>query len=552
MKKCCFLVLYFFFLPIYTYGQVYPKNFFRSPVDIKVAIAGTFGELRKNHFHSGIDIKTKQKINIPIYAIQDGYVSRIKVSSFGFGKTVYINHENGFTSVYAHLENFADIIEMRAQEEHYKKEKFEINFHLPKNEIKIKKGELIGFSGNTGSSTAPHLHFEIRDTKTQKIINPMLFGFPILDITHPVINSILIYHKNGTKEVLKTEKIKSGTYQIFEDVEIKDFFNIGVNTVDFLDAAPNKCGVYSIELYVNDTIFFRNKMESFSFNETKYINSHIDYEYYINNGVKFQKCFLEKNNKLSTNQTIKYDYIGTSLKEGRHNIKIIVKDSYLNSTSLTFQVNLTKENLEIKKEKPKDYINSQQVFEFKNDDIEIYIPNNSLYKDYPFGYQKDIDSLLTYPIYKIFDDSIPSHKPFIISIKIDSLKSDLRRKAIIVRLENDKMNYIKSKWQENKIIGQSNNFGKFTILIDSIKPIITIEEISNDFILVKIKDELSGIKKYRGEIDGKWVLMEYDFKTDILKYKRENERKNKNQILNLSVTDKVGNTQNLDIHFKND
>ena len=173
---------------------------------MKIAIAGTFGELRNNHFHSGIDIKTKQKKYIPIYATQDGYVSRIKVSTYGFGKALYINHEQGFTTVYAHLEEFQEQIQQKALEEHYRQELYEIDFSLKENEIEVKKGDTIGFSGNTGSSTAPHLHFEIRETKTQKVINPMLFGLPILDTSFPIINSILIYYEDGGKKSFDLKK----------------------------------------------------------------------------------------------------------------------------------------------------------------------------------------------------------------------------------------------------------------------------------------------------------------------------------------------------------
>ena len=215
MKNVLLTLFIWLLCTFLNYSQInYPQDFFISPVDIKIAIAGTFGELRNNHFHSGIDIKTKQQKNIPIYASQSGYISRIKVSSFGFGKALYMNHEKGFTTVYAHLDRFSDKIQQFAIKEHYKKENYEIDFSFKKEEIFIKQGELIGYSGNTGSSTGPHLHFEIRDTKTQQILNPMLFGLPILDRTHPIINSILIYHNEHRKELIQVEKIDNETYHI--------------------------------------------------------------------------------------------------------------------------------------------------------------------------------------------------------------------------------------------------------------------------------------------------------------------------------------------------
>ena len=544
----------FTFLSFTVFGQnEYPKDFFANPVEFKMSIAGTFGELRSNHFHSGIDIKTKQKINIPIHASQDGYVSRIKVSTYGFGKALYINHPNGFTTVYAHLERFNHNIQTKTKSKQYEKESFEIDFGLSSNEIRVKKGEIIGFSGNTGSSTAPHLHFEIRNTKTQKVINPMLFGLPILDRTYPIINSILIYHDNDKKELIETKRISDNQYELAYKPAISNPFNIAINTYDLLDAAPNKNGVYAIELYVNDSLYFSNEMTTFSFSETRYINSHIDYEYYRNNGLKFQKCFLELNNQISTNQKHTKYKIGQLSTTNEYTIKIIVKDSYENSSILNFKINITNSKGEkyIKNDTltTEPTINAQQVFEFKHDEFEIYIPNNSLYKNYPFKYEKIIDSLMTFPTYQILHDSIPSHKSFIVSIKSSELPVELREKALIGRILDSDIHCIKSQWKENKIIGKSNKFGAFSIVIDTIKPNIEYEDIQDNSIQFQISDELSGIKKYRGEIDGHWILMEYDFKTKLLKYDFQQPPKQKKQMLNLSVSDYAGNTESINIEF---
>ena len=548
------IILTVILLTLTTYSQnEYPKDFFANPVDFKMAIAGTFGELRSNHFHSGIDIKTKQKINLPIYASQDGYISRIKVSTRGFGKALYINHPNGFTTVYAHLERFEGKIQEKTEKKQYEIESFEIDFSLKNNELTVKKGEVIGYSGNTGSSTAPHLHFEIRNTKSQKVINPMLFGLPILDRTHPIINSILVYHNNGKKERIDANKIKNNEYKLAYHPKVFGPFNISINTFDLLDAAPNKNGVYSIELYVDDSLYFANTMNTFAFSETRYINSHIDYEYYTNHGEKFQKCFLDANNQISTNQKHTKARIGEISNNSKHAIKIIVKDSYKNSSTLHFDIDVLN-NQEIQDEKNEiitreSIINSKQVFEFKDEEFEIYIPNHSLYKNHPFKYEKIIDSLMTWPIYQILHDSIPSHKSFIISINASKLDVELREKALIGRLLNNDTHCIQSKWKENKIIGKSNKFGKFSVIVDTVKPIILYNQIKDNSIQFKISDELSGIKKYRGEIDGKWILMEYDFKTDLLKYDFKELPQKKIRKLVLSVTDHANNTETKKIEF---
>ena len=548
MKKQNTLLL-ILWLALISNGQTeYPKNFFSSPIKMKIAIAGTFGELRNNHFHSGIDIKTKQKKYIPIYATQDGYVSRIKVSTYGFGKALYINHEQGFTTVYAHLEEFQEQIQQKALEEHYRQELYEIDFSLKENEIEVKKGDTIGFSGNTGSSTAPHLHFEIRETKTQKVINPMLFGLPILDTSFPIINSILIYYEDGGKKSFDLKKVNKKNYTITDTINVNGPFNIGVNAYDLLDAAPNKNGVYTIQLYLKDSLIFSNTMDMFAFYETKYINSHVDYEYHKNNGVKFQKCFLDPNNKISTNETSLNHPIGANLSNGTYNMKLVVGDSYENNSTLTFAVRFKKKK-ENTSQFNKNMINYQQVFEFQNEECKIYIPNNSLYRNHNFIFEKKMDSILPYPIYKVLDDSIPSHKSFIISIQAESLEKALRQKAMLAKHKNGRLNCIKSKWQENKIIGKSDEFGEFTIVIDTIKPIIQDLMQNNNSIQLKIEDELSGIKEYRGEIDGEWILMEYDYKTKTIKHTFETNSDQKNHQFTFTVSDKVGNTNTTTLNF---
>ena len=523
---------------------------FHPPIDAPFHLSGTFGEFR-SRFHTGIDFKGGE--GIKIFSIEDGYISRIEVSPYSYGKVVYITHPNGYSSVYAHLSKFSPDIEEYIKSEQYRSKSFTVKKFPKKDKIQIKRGELLGYSGNTGRSFGAHLHFEIRDTKSQKIINPMLFGLPILDRSEPIINSILIYFENGKKELKKVKKLSNDQYSLENNLIVTEPFNIAVSTIDILDAAPNKCGVYSIELYVNDSLFFFNEMTTFSFGETKYINSHIDYEYYKNNNIKMQKCFLDLNNKISTNKKHTSHPIGTFLKDGTHKITLIVKDSYQNTSSLEFYATFqTKSKTKKTHTLSSILINSKQVFEFKKDDCKIYIPNNSLYKDYLFTFKKTHESNMTYPIYTIMNDSIPSHRNFIISIEADSIEEGLRPYAIIGRFVDGEIQYVNSKWQDNTITGYSSYFGDFTIYIDTIKP--TIKDLSyynqsnhlmDNKITFQISDNVSGIDEYRAELDGNWILMEYDYKTGLIEHTIEQDNMIKKQTLTLSVSDKAGNTRNI-------
>ena len=184
-------------------AQHYPVNYFITPMDTPLYLSAPFGSLRDNHFHSGMDIRTFEKEGLPVYAVADGYVSRIKVSAVGYGKAVYINHPNGYTSVYAHLLKYEGAIANHIKSIHYLEQKFELDNFPTKDLIKIKKGEIIGWSGNSGGSTGPHLHFEIRDTKREESINPQLFGIPGVDLFKPTLKRLVIYALNNNRPVVQ-------------------------------------------------------------------------------------------------------------------------------------------------------------------------------------------------------------------------------------------------------------------------------------------------------------------------------------------------------------
>ena len=213
----------FLFLSVVTFCNAqspYPQNYFMSPLDITLVLSGSFAELRSNHFHSGLDIKTKGKVGFKTYASAEGYVSRIKISRYGYGKALYITHPNGYTTVYAHLQKFAPKIEAYVKKQQYKKETFELELFPKAEELKISSKEVIAYTGNTGGSGGPHLHFEIIDQQ-ERPINPMLFGFDIKDTTKPVVHELYGYplsegsHINGETSRVKIRIIKlpNGQYK---------------------------------------------------------------------------------------------------------------------------------------------------------------------------------------------------------------------------------------------------------------------------------------------------------------------------------------------------
>ena len=312
VENYCDLKLYFttFFLLFFYFGNAqkqYPTDYFSPPLKIPIILSGTFGELRSDHFHSGIDIKTQGKQGIPIYAPANGFVSRIKVSQYGFGKALYIEHPNGYTTVYAHIKKFAPTIQRYIKGIQYKKENYQTgNLFLKPDKFPLKKGEIIAYTGDTGSSGGPHLHYEIRNTKTEHIINPLLFGIDPKDDKSPTFQKLIAYPLNeqsrvnnsSLKSVISFKKVKDNNY-ISESITASGVIGFGISVFDRLSEALNKNGIYSLEMKVNGSTVYYHDVETFSFAESKYINLLIDYKHYKTYRDKVPKTHTVNANRLN-------------------------------------------------------------------------------------------------------------------------------------------------------------------------------------------------------------------------------------------------------------
>ena len=284
--------------------EKYPKNYFSKPVEIPLILSGNFGESRTNHFHSGIDIKTQSKEGLNIISSANGYVSRIKIAHGGFGKALYIDHYNGFTTVYGHLKKFNKEIEDYIKKIQYRRQSYEVDIYLNKNTINLKKNQIIAYSGNTGSSSGPHLHYEIRNTSNQKPLNPLLFGMDVKDTRRPEIKGLFVYTNiddNFDKIIPKKLKLKRINDSVFRTntINIKGKIGFGINVIDKQDLANNKNGVHKISTYLNKKLINSINFDGFLFEESILINTLIDYQHYINNKERILKLFKTSGNKLS-------------------------------------------------------------------------------------------------------------------------------------------------------------------------------------------------------------------------------------------------------------
>jgi len=540
----------------------YPTNYFRSPLDISLHLSGTFGELRNNHFHAGVDIKTKRRTGFPVYATADGYVSRIKVAIWGYGKVIYISHPNGYTSVYAHLSKFGDGIQEYVKNIQYQKESYETgNIYPAENEITVKKGQVIAFTGRTGGFVAPHLHYEIRDTKTEHIINPLLFGLKIKDSIAPRIKRLIAYpigegsriNRSVKKQTLAIKKDSLNNYRT-NRISASGSIGFGINVHDLLGKELNKNGVYSIEMKVNGKRHYYHDVETFSFAESKYINLLIDYPYFATYKNRIQKTFREKETKLSIYEDLVKDGF-VDVKEGfSYKVEIIAKDFKGNRSSVKIPIiGVKSESILLQEKDTTNYKILKNKFQkFTEGGVTVAFPKNTFYKDI------FIDFSVNGKLATIHKPTIPLNKSFTITFDSTMYRKSEVNNIYIANINNKKYPYYQNtRKREDKLFTTTKTLGKYTLLIDNELPKIYNLNFKNNnwvsklnYLTIKISDTQSGIKSYEAFIDDEWILMEYDVKKKKLSYNFSDKKLvGSKHIFKLVVSDNVGNTNTYNATF---
>lgn len=526
---------------------------YHPPLGIPLILASNFGELRPNHFHMGLDFKTNSRTGYKIYSIEEGYVSRVKISPYGYGKAIYIDHPNGITSVYGHCSVFKGEIDSIVRAAQLRETNYAVEIFPEKNSIKIKKGQVIALSGNTGGSTGPHLHFEIRDTKTEHALNPLVFGFDIADKKTPVIRGIKLYAltKNGyrypKKEISKPITKGSTGYGITgNQINVPANYcttsggiGLAFDVIDKLDGANNKCGLYGSYLIVDGDTVFGQRTDRIPFESTRYVNSHKDFKAYQTLRKKYHKCFRTRENDLPI-------YINNSIgvipaKPGdRLNVTYIAYDTKGNTSSITFVINVLQGAAGNEKNflSKSPYLFPDSTYYYESDDRQLEFGHGTVYEPCPIEYSK-LQSVIA-------KGATPVNRSYRIKIKTTEKQDGKHYVSIVTNKGREKS--LSIRYEDGWAVAESSYFGSYTLKRDETKPKLvplSLPKNSNSTSATKlkwhIKDNQSGIEDYDLYIDGQWMLVEYDYKTDCITYTRPTNFKGEKSLL-IKIADSCGNT----------
>ena len=537
-------------LPLFHFGQMEAQ--WVPPLDIPIKLSGVFGEFRSNHFHAGLDIRTQGRQGLKVKSVQNGWVNRIRVSTTGYGKALYIKHYDRTTSVYAHLKKFAPKIEAYVKERQYQKESFTIHL-FPKSEaLKVEAGELVGFSGNTGRSYGPHLHFEVRNSSNQNPINPMEYPLEIKDSQRPQIQNLYIYdgfHPDSKKKEFPLVKKNDSVYTT-AGIHTGGKINVGLRLFDRQDLSYSKNGIYNTKVRLNGILQFEMKMDEISFDDSKYINLLIDYKEYSQKKRRILRFISHSEQKTTFLVGEKANGEMEISPDKSYQIMIEVSDYKGNTSYVEAYLTCTATNLNSFDKSNLIAPSKDYLFDF--DDRSVYFPQNSFYDAIPLKVENTETELI------VGENHYPLQKPFEVQFQIpvqDSLKNN--QSFIAMLNTKGKPFFFSNQKKENSWIGKSKTLGRFTISRDSVAPKLKPLNFKNkqwlssfNYLRVKLTDDYSGIKSYRGEINGKWIRFEYEPKNNTLIYDfNDLSFKESLHQLTIEAEDKAGNVSKLQMEF---
>lgn len=500
----------------------FPQDYFRNPLDIPISLAGGFAECRPNHFHTGIDIKTNQQENVPVYAAADGYVSRINISHAGYGNALYVTHPNGYTTLYGHLNDLYPALQQYLVQQQYQQESWSVDLDIPAGRFPVKKGQLIAYSGTTGGSTGPHLHFEIRNTTSGHVLNAMLFGLPIADTRAPEAKSIAVYNasnsiyeqqpallpllKKGDGYSTKTGSYKTNNARIY----------IGIQAQDYINNSTNWLGVYRMKLYMDETLQAATELREIDFAQNRYVNAYADFKTKEEKGIWYQGLYRLPGNKLEVYTAMNAQNGMLDISDGKpHHIRIELEDAHQNTAQVNFDISYAGSAAATACANAwlPGKVNTLQTYK-----TSFSIDEKALYDKICFKYTETPAAKYYSDALQLHDTRVPLQSSTDLGLKINqALPFHLRSKLVFIHHikaaslpGNNPQDGAAARYDKGWAWSSVRTFGNYYVGVDTVPPVLSPMQKGTDFsklknIRFKVTDKMTSVKQFRAELDGKWL-----------------------------------------------
>ncbi len=547
--------------------RIYPQGYFIYPVVARIGLAANFGELRANHYHMGLDCRTDLVVNKKILAAADGYIAKVSVGPFGFGQAIYINHPNGLTTLYGHLNSFYPKLEKYVIEQQYLRQSWQVSLDIPKDLFPIAKGQLIALSGSTGGSQGPHCHFEIRDTKTDKVLNPLLFGFPLPDKVPPSIVRLYMYDRciSTYRQIPKQLPIKKvgNTFSTTSEIITvnTDKISFGISANDKLSDSNNPNGIYNAVIYLDDQPLSGFLLDSISYDETRYLNAHIDYKTKMSGGPYIQHLSRLPGYPQGVYKDVNGDGVIELKDDQIHSVKIVVKDANDNTSILNFKIKKGIIKEKGRAEDSSQYYDQKEFFPgfvnvYETNKFQLYLPPSTLYDSLPFTFSamRSISPSSYSDAITILSGEVPAQEFFTVKIKPNRAVAESSGDRMLIKQSwGAKNQVIKAQKEGEWYKAKFRIFGNFELIADTIPPVIGgFADGANlshaKSIVFTPRDNNEELKNFRAELDGQWLRFTND-KGRTFIYNFDEKCLYGKHDLRVSIEDEAGNRAERVIHF---
>lgn len=512
-----------FFCSISISAQTSLNNTFISPFKFPLLLSANFGELRGNHFHGGLDIKTQGVVGKEVHCIADGYVSRVLVMEGGYGNALFITHYNGYTSIYGHIKNFAPTIEKVIKEYQLKHEIYAVDLKFEPDYIKFKSGEVIALSGNEGLSFGPHLHLEIRDTKTNEYVNPLLFYKDLIaDNRAPVAQFIAVYpiKGEGVVEGGQSKKIIPISH-LSKSINAWGKIGIGIKAFDHMTNTSNHYGIHQIKLFLDDKIIFKSQIDRVKYDENRRINGYTDYDELKRKNRWIIRSYSLPGNSINFVEQQQDRGIVDINQEKDYNFSYEISDIYGNKRRYNFTIKGKKTNIEPHLPKGKVlYWNKLNIIQEPG--FQLAIPKGMLYDNAELNWSVRSDTAAIANIYQINNAPIPLHSYCTLMIGVKNKVVHDTTKYYIASIINNRKRYIGGTYEKGWLKADIRELGTYTVAIDTVSPkIVPLSKKlwKSGNIQFRIYDNETGIKSYKVYINDKFQLFSYSLKNNKLAMK---------------------------------